>query len=204
MPRSPVETQAGVAKALDATLGQAEDQSVPAAWPAVKGSGVMRDVLVVANQTLAASGLRETLQEIRQSGSVRVWVVVPATPVTDQHVQVELGLNERVRADMQAAYPAEERSEKPDAYQVAEGRLEHALRMLGELGMPAEGQVGDANPLHAVEEFLGDHTVDEVVVSTLPRHLSHWLRADLPSRIQRRFSLPVTTVTAGVPEPTGA
>jgi hypothetical protein len=144
------------------------------------------------------------LQERIQSAPVRVWVVVPATPVADQHVQAAVVPNEWVRADLQAPYTPEERSEQPDAYQVAQARLEHALRMLRDLGVPADGQVGDDNPLRAVEAFLADHTVDEVVVSTLPRHLSHWLRMDLPSRIHRRLDLPVTTITADVPDPTRA
>jgi len=35
---------------------------------------------------------------------------------------------------------------------------------------------------------------DEIIVATLPRHLSRWLRADLPHRAERRFGLPVTTI----------
>lgn len=133
-----------------------------------------------------------------------MWVIVPATPVSDQQVQTAILPSEWVRADLQAPYTAEERSGQPDAYEVAAARLEHALKMLRELEISAEGEVGDDNPLHAVEAFLRDHGVDEVVVSTLPRHLSHWLRLDLPSRISRRFELPVTTVTAKVFEPTTA
>lgn len=164
----------------------------------------MRDILLVANQTVAAPQLHDTVQERAQSGPVRVWVVVPATPVSDQHVQAAIVPNEWVRADLQAPLTPEERAEQPDAYQVAEGRLEYALQMLRDLGVSADGEVGDDNPLHAVEAFLRDHTVDEVIVSTLPHHLSHWLRMDLPARIHRHFDLPVTTITPSVPEPTRA
>ncbi len=139
-----------------------------------------------------------------QAGPVRVWVVVPATPVSDQHVQAAIVPNEWVRADLQAPLTPEEHAQQPDAYQVAEARLEYALQMLRDLGVPADGEVGDDNPLHAVEAFLRDHTVDEVIVSTLPHHLSHWLRMDLPARIHRHVDLPGTTITSSVPEPTRA
>jgi hypothetical protein len=41
-----------------------------------------------------------------------------------------------------------------------------------------------------------DHQFDEIIVTTLPRHVSRWLRADLPRQAERRFRLPVTTIIA--------
>jgi hypothetical protein len=40
----------------------------------------------------------------------------------------------------------------------------------------------------------------EVILSTLPPHVSNWLRADLPSRIAH-LGVPVTTVTAPQRQP---
>jgi hypothetical protein len=34
----------------------------------------------------------------------------------------------------------------------------------------------------------------EIIVTTRPRHVSRWLRADLPHQAERRFGLPVTTI----------
>ena len=76
----------------------------------------------------------------------------------------------------------------------ARQRLGQMLAELNALGIPAEGDLGGAHPLEAIEKALADHEFDEIIVATLPRHLSRWLRADLPHRAERRFGLPVTTI----------
>jgi hypothetical protein len=40
-----------------------------------------------------------------------------------------------------------------------------------------------------------DRQVDEIIVTALPQPVSRWLRADLPHQTERRFGLPVTTIT---------
>ena len=53
-------------------------------------------------------------------------------------------------------------------------------------------------------ELLRQHGFDEIIVSTLPRRLSRWLRLDLPHKIAD-LGLPVTTVTPrGRENPTGS
>ena len=61
-------------------------------------------------------------------------------------------------------------------------------------GGPVEGMVGEDDPLVAVAAALRDPGFDEVIVSTLPRRVSEWLRRDLPSRIEK-LGVPVTTVS---------
>ena len=46
-----------------------------------------------------------------------------------------------------------------------------------------------------MEKVFTDHRFDEIIVATLPRPVSHWLRADLPREGRKtRFGLPVTTI----------
>ena len=45
-----------------------------------------------------------------------------------------------------------------------------------------------------MKKVLTDHQFDEIIVATLPRHVSRWLRADLPQKADRQFRLPVTTI----------
>ena len=76
----------------------------------------------------------------------------------------------------------------------ARQRLGQMLADLGALGVPVEGDPGSAQPVEALEKVFTDHRFDEIIVATLPRLVSRWLRADLPHRAERRFGLPVTTI----------
>ena len=72
--------------------------------------------------------------------------------------------------------------------------LDAALPLLSEAaGAPVEGMLGVAEPLAAVQDALNLHGFDEIIVSTLPRRISRWLRVDLPSKA-RGLGLPVTHV----------
>jgi hypothetical protein len=74
--------------------------------------------------------------------------------------------------------------------------LELAIPLLEEaVGGHVEGIVGDTDPFVAVRDAVERLGFDEIIVSTLPARVSHWLRRDLPSRVQQ-LGLPVTVVTA--------
>jgi hypothetical protein len=74
--------------------------------------------------------------------------------------------------------------------------LELAIPLLEEAaGGHVEGRIGGSDPLVAVRETLEREPFDEVIVSTLPARVSHWLHRDLPSRLEQ-LGVPVTVVTA--------
>jgi hypothetical protein len=59
-------------------------------------------------------------------------------------------------------------------------------------GEHVEAQVGDVDPLLAIEDALRTFPADEVVVLTAPDEDATWLEAGLGEDAQKRFSVPVT------------
>jgi hypothetical protein len=57
-------------------------------------------------------------------------------------------------------------------------------------GLAAEGE----DPLEAIRRTVEAQDIDEIVISTLPRRVSAWLRRDLPHQVER-LGLPVSVVT---------
>jgi GABA permease len=77
---------------------------------------------------------------------------------------------------------------------VAHRRLDEAVTRLTAAGLTVTGEVGTDSPVESVDDVLkrdGAGAFDEIIVSTLPRTVSKWLKIDAPSRIQRKTSLPV-------------
>jgi hypothetical protein len=54
--------------------------------------------------------------------------------------------------------------------------------------------VGGSQALESVKAAVEEGAYDEIIVSTLPRRTSRWLRNDLPRRIAR-LGVPVSVVT---------
>lgn len=128
-------------------------------------------VLVVANETVGGDALRAELDRVRRPGT-EILVVSPALASHIRHWT----------------------SDVDGARAKAEERLNESVARLAAAGIPARGQVGDQDPLVAIEDALRTFGADEIVISTHPEGRSHWLEQDLIGKAQARFAVPITHV----------
>jgi hypothetical protein len=151
----------------------------------------MRRYLIVANQTLGGRELWEEIRTRAAAGDSSFYVLVPNTRAAHYHVVPAAG-GLVPMPSMATSYGGPDTDE--EATEEARERLSRMLARLTELGVRAEGDLGSAQPLEAIERVLDNHEVDEVIVGTLPKRVSRWLGSDLPHQVERRFRLPVTTI----------
>lgn len=151
--------------------------------------GDRRHILVVANETVAGRALRGEI--VRRAGeSSNVLVVCPA-------------LNSPLRHWA---------SDEDAARAEADHRLLESLAALAAEGVHARGEVGDADPLQAMDDALRTFGADEIVISTHPPGRSNWLEKDIIARARERYPIPITHVVVDLererelesPAPNGA
>ena len=131
-----------------------------------------RRILVVANETVIGRELRECIRSKSEGYDEKVFVVSPA-------------LNSPLKHWV---------SDEDGARIEAQGRLESSLSALREAGIDADGEIGDGDPLQAVEDALRTFGPDEVIISTHPEGRSHWHERGIIDAARERFTVPVTHV----------
>jgi hypothetical protein len=134
--------------------------------------GNERRILVVANETVLGRALRDCIREKSSGQRAEVRVISPA-------------LNTPVRHWV---------SDEDGARAAAQERLDTSIARLREAGFDASGEVGDGDPLQAVEDALRTFGPDEVIISTHPEGRSHWLERGIVESARDRFTVPITHV----------
>ena len=81
-----------------------------------------------------------------------------------------------------------------DARARAQERLDASLTRLREAGVRARGEIGDGDPLQAIEDALRTFGPDLIVISTHPPGRSNWLEHGVVTSARERFAVPITHV----------
>jgi nucleotide-binding universal stress UspA family protein len=149
-----------------------EQQERPPISVPRRGAEDERRVLVVANETVAGAALRDTIEGAVEGSGATVLLVCPA-------------LNSPLRHWT---------SDEDRARSAAEARLGRSIAELEKLGIPARGEVGDADPLQAIEDALRTFGADLIVISTHPEGRSNWLERGVVDTARERFTVPITHV----------
>ena len=85
-------------------------------------------------------------------------------------------------------------SDEDPGRSAAQERLDASLARLRERGVDASGEIGDVEPLQAIEDALRTFGPDEIIISTHPEGRSHWLESGVVTGARERFAVPVTHV----------
>ena len=132
------------------------------------------NVLVVAHQTAATAPLLEAVRERTRQGPAAFRLLVPRQPRgLDKVLDPEDHGHEQARLVLEDALP----------------KLSEAA------GAEVTGDLGNADPLDAIQDAINLGDYDEIIISTLPLGVSRWLKLDLISKA-RGLGLPVTHVLA--------
>lgn len=174
-----IETWVGVAVALAevvlagwALMFRGPDREPPVAEaPAPSPPGEYR-VLVVANETVGAPELLRELRERSAGKTARILVVAPVP----------------------AAALAQWTGDAGEARDVAQRRLDDSLASMRAAGLEASGELGEIDPVQAVEDAVRTFAPDELIFSTHPPGRMAPFEEGLPERLRERFALPLTHV----------
>jgi hypothetical protein len=140
--------------------------------PSRRGAANERRILVIANETVGGGRLREEIRRRSEGYEGQVFVVTPA-------------LNSPLRHWA---------SDEDGARVQAQARLDASLSQLRAAGVDAKGEVGDGEPLQAMEDALRLFGADEIIISTHPEGRSHWLEKGIVDAARERFAVPITHV----------
>jgi uncharacterized membrane-anchored protein len=129
-------------------------------------------VLVVTNKTDATAAVLAAVRERAAAGPAKFFVLVP----DPEHLPFDRVASETTDSDK---------------------ALARTLPRFGETaGSAVDGRVANSpNAYDDIVEELGRGHYREVILETVPSHVSHWLHVDLPDRVAG-LGYPVTTVTA--------
>jgi hypothetical protein len=137
--------------------------------PVHRGGPDERRILVIANETVGGGPLLDRIRERSSGHKTQVLVVSPALNTPLRHWA----------------------SDEDSAREQARERLDRSLGLLEQQGIQASGEIGDGDPLQAIEDALRTFGADEIIISTHPEGRSNWLERGVVGSARERFAVPI-------------
>jgi hypothetical protein len=131
-------------------------------------------LLVLANEAVGGNRLvEEILKRAGDPGNAEAMIVSPA--LVSSRVRLAVG-------------------DLDDAIAGARQRLQISVSALERAGIPARGEVGEAEPDLALHDAYVKFPADEVIVVAHEDEHASWLEKDLQEKVRRELSIPITYI----------
>jgi hypothetical protein len=132
-----------------------------------------KKLLVVATAPIEPGPLRDAVRE-HAGDEAEIRVVAPAADVSPLQWLA---------------------SDEDEAREKAAGVATEAAESVEPEAARTEAEVGDTDPVQAIEDALRTFPADEVLVVTPPEDDASWLEQDSAEEARERFGVPVTRLT---------
>jgi GABA permease len=144
--------------------------------PALPPTGKANRVLVLANKNVSTSELFDVVRRVDAQQRAEYFICVPVNPVDTGQAE-RTGPVFVLDATVAAAHE----------------RLEPILTAIRDIGLPADGQLGDYRPLRALAAAVQSFRPDHLVIAEAR---SSWLRLGLVDKARAAYPIPVTHVVS--------
>jgi GABA permease len=145
--------------------------------PAAQPTGRAKRVLVLANKNVSTSELFDVLRRVDARQSADYFICVPVNPVDTGQAE-RTGPVFVLDATIIAAHE----------------RLDAILTALRDVGLSADGELGDYRPLRALDAAVRSFRPDQLVIAEAR---SAWLRLGMVDKVRAAYPIPVIHVVPG-------
>jgi GABA permease len=145
--------------------------------PAAQPTGRAKRVLVLANKNVSTSELFDVLRRVDARQSADYFICVPVNPVDTGQAE-RTGPVFVLDATIIAAHE----------------RLDAILTALRDVGLSADGELGDYRPLRALDAAVRRFRPDQLVIAEAR---SAWLRLGMVDKVRAAYPIPVIHVVPG-------
>ncbi len=198
IPASGVVVEADPVAALRDAIAQLQpDEVIVSTHPRQKSGWLRRDAVEQMQRVAGSLPFEHVVVDLAaEQGPANVLVVANQTVLGEPLLDAIRRRGEASPASFLIIAPQDD---EVGSHAEADKRLLRAVTRLRAEGYDVHGQISHPDPYTATIQATEDERVDEIIVSTLPRARSGWLRRDLIERLRNDVKVPVQHVEVDVP-----